>query len=41
MMMLVGMWSPGTKRRWLLGLLFLILTVGPWIVLIWLIWPRA
>jgi hypothetical protein len=28
------------RRRWLANALFLVITVGPFIVLVWLVWPR-
>jgi hypothetical protein len=32
--------SHSSPKRYLPGALFLIVTVAPWIVLFWLIWPR-
>jgi hypothetical protein len=41
MMMLVSIGGPRPGRnRWLSELAFLVLTVGPWLVMIWLLWPR-
>jgi hypothetical protein len=28
------------RKDWRAEILFLLLTVGPWIVLAWLLWPR-
>lgn len=30
--------KPG--NQWLAGLLFLSLTLGPWVLLVWLVWSR-
>ena len=30
---------PG-KKRWLSEFLFLVMTLGPWVAMIWLLWPR-
>jgi len=33
----------GQRERtdWRSEILFLLLTVGPWVVLVWLLWPRS
>ena len=28
------------RKRWLSEITFLVLTPGPWVVMIWLVWPR-
>lgn len=28
------------RTDWRSDILFLLLTVGPWVVLVWLLWPR-
>ena len=28
------------RKRWLSEITFLVLTLGPWVVMIWLVWPR-
>ena len=41
MIMLVSLGSPKTGRnRWLSELAFLLITIGPYIVMFWLLWPR-
>jgi hypothetical protein len=40
MLMLVGMPGPGNKKRFSSDLIFLIAALIPWIVMIWLLWPR-
>jgi hypothetical protein len=27
-------------KRWLSEIPFLVITLGPWVVMIWLLWPR-
>jgi hypothetical protein len=41
MLMLVSLGSHGGGRqRWLSELAFLAITVGPYVLLVWLLWPR-
>ena len=40
MMMLVSVPGPTKKKRFSSDLFFLIATLSPWIVMIWLLWPR-
>ena len=41
MIMLVRTGDPRPgRKRWLSELLFLVSTLGPWFVMIWLLWPR-
>jgi len=40
MMMLVRMQTPARKDRFPSDLLFLIITLAPWVVMIWLLLPR-
>ncbi len=40
MMLLVSTGYPRRKRRLVSELPYLLLTVGPWVVFIWLLWPR-
>lgn len=28
------------RKRWLANALFLLVTISPWIVFVWLVWPR-
>jgi hypothetical protein len=40
-MMLVSLGDAGRgRKRWLSDLAFLAITVAPWVILIWLMWPR-
>jgi hypothetical protein len=39
MMLLVTSGIPGTTRKWFSEVLFLVITVGPWVVMVWLLWP--
>ena len=40
MIMLVNLRAPRKKNGLLAELWFVALTVGPWIAMIWLLWPR-
>ena len=40
MMMLVNMPGAGKKKRFPSDLFFLAVTLIPWLVMIWLLWPR-
>ena len=40
MMLLVSSGYPKRKRRIVSELPYILLTVGPWVVLLWLLWPR-
>jgi len=41
MMMLVKLDSQKRPKTWMLILGFFLMTVVPWIVMIWLLWPAA
>ena len=40
MIMLVNLVGPRKNNRLLSEFFFLLITLGPWVVLFWLLWPR-
>ena len=40
MMMLVNIGRPEKNSRFLSNAFFLAIVIGPWLVMIWLLWPR-
>lgn len=41
MILLVKLGDPGRGRKqWISYLPFVVLTVGPWVLMVWLLWPR-
>ena len=40
MITLVANRNPRATRPWLWDLLLVVITVSPWVVFVWLLWPR-